>query len=48
MKQLITSLSSSLVKVKKHRNSNVVQFIYQSVNNSLLKGGFEWLGMKSP
>jgi ankyrin repeat protein len=48
MKQLITSLSGGLVEVKEHHDSNVVQFIHQSVNDSLLNGGFEWLGMKSP
>jgi hypothetical protein len=48
MKQLITSLSGGLVEVKEHHNSNVVQFIHQSVNDSLLNGGFEWLGIKSP
>jgi ankyrin repeat protein len=47
MKQLITSLSGGLAEVKEHRDSNVVQFIHQSVNDSLLRGGFEWLGMQS-
>ena len=47
MKQLITSLSGGLVEVKDHDHSNVVQFIHQSVNDSLLSGGVEWLGMES-
>jgi ankyrin repeat protein len=46
MKQLITSLSGGLVEVKDHNHSNVVQFIHQSVNDSLLSGGVEWLGME--
>ncbi|TAQ83163.1 hypothetical protein B7494_g8512 [Chlorociboria aeruginascens] len=48
MKQLITSLSGGLVEVQQHRDSTVVQFIHQSVNDSLLEGAFEWLGMKNP
>jgi ankyrin repeat domain-containing protein 50 len=47
MEQLITSLSGGLVEVTDHGDSNVVQFIHQSVNDSLLKGGFEWLGLES-
>jgi hypothetical protein len=48
MKQLITSLSGGLVEVTDHNNSNVVQFIHQSVNDWLLKGGFAWLGLQIP
>jgi hypothetical protein len=47
MEQLITSLSGGLIEVRDHHGSNVVQFIHQSVNDSLLKGGFEWLGLDS-
>jgi ankyrin repeat protein len=47
MEQLITSLSGGLIEVRDHDESNVVQFIHQSVNDSLLKGGFEWLGLDS-
>ncbi|KAH8763535.1 hypothetical protein F5882DRAFT_20290, partial [Hyaloscypha sp. PMI_1271] len=47
MEQLITSLSGGLIEVRDHDGSNVVQFIHQSVNDSLLKGGFEWLGLDS-
>ncbi|RDW88650.1 hypothetical protein BP6252_00682 [Coleophoma cylindrospora] len=47
MKQLITSLSGGLIEVRDHHSQNVVQFIHQSVNDSLLKGGFGWLGLNS-
>jgi ankyrin repeat protein len=47
MEQLITSQSGGLIEVRDHNGSSVVQFIHQSVNDSLLKGGFEWLGLHS-
>ncbi|RDL34402.1 uncharacterized protein BP5553_07530 [Venustampulla echinocandica] len=47
MKQLITSLSGGLVEARQHYSSDLVQFIHQSVNDYLLKGGFAWIGLQS-
>ncbi|RDW94780.1 hypothetical protein BP5796_00543 [Coleophoma crateriformis] len=48
MKQLITSLSGGLIEVRDHYyHQGFVQFIHQSVNDTLLKGGFKWLGLES-
>jgi len=43
MKDMTIGLSGGLAEVKLRRKRHVVQFIHQSVNDFLLKGGFAWL-----
>ncbi|KAH8598592.1 hypothetical protein B0O99DRAFT_615467, partial [Bisporella sp. PMI_857] len=43
MKKMTIALSGGLAEVKFHQDKYIIQFIHQSVNDFLLKDGFEWL-----
>ena len=47
MELRITSLSGGLVEVRHHQQQKTVQFMHQSVSDTLFTGGFEWLGLDS-
>ncbi|KFY10214.1 hypothetical protein V491_07762 [Pseudogymnoascus sp. VKM F-3775] len=47
MELRITSLSGGLVEVRHHQQQKIVQFMHQSVSDTLFTGGFEWLGLNS-
>ncbi|KFY26104.1 hypothetical protein V493_04270 [Pseudogymnoascus sp. VKM F-4281 (FW-2241)] len=47
MELRITSLSGGLVEVRHHQQLKTVQFMHQSVSDTLFTGGFEWLGLNS-